>query len=364
MTSLRNQIDQAVASAVDRVVQSGDYRCYVGRESEQLEQELRTMFQHQNQSHHFLLTNSGTVALELALRSIGVVEGDQVILSGYDYPGNFWVVQQAKCTPVLVDVDCDSTRIDLKQLDAAFSNRTRALIVSHLHGQYQPIESLRKWCDKRGVVLIEDACQAIGGMLHQQPVGTFGHFALLSFGGSKVISAGRGGALITSDERLFQKSKIAAGAGSGAYALSELSAAVVRAQLEFLPKINQCSANYFSQIERALPPSLNRVYLGRKDSLDASDDQPAYYQAGWLLQNQQEVQSVVERLIRLDLTVGTGFPGFHRRSARRCRTVAELTNTAALVDRLFTMHFSAAIDPIMEPQRIASEIAEAVQCVR
>ncbi len=360
MTTLRKEIDQSVAAAVDRAVQSGEYRRYLGSESERLEHDLRIIFP----AYHCLFVNSGTVALELALRSIGVVEGDQVILSGYDYPGNFWVVEQAKCTPVLVDVKPDSTLVDLEQLERARSDRTRALIVSHLHGQHQQIPTLRNWCDEYGIILIEDACQSIGARLEGQPLGSFGHLGLLSFGGSKVLSAGRGGALITADDRLFHKAKIAAGAGSGAYALSELAAAVVRAQLQFLPRVNQTTSDFFNAVERALPHSIHRVFLGDEGLTERVEYQAAYYQAGWILQTEKAVQAVVDRLSIQGLTVGTGFPGFHRRSARRCRTVTELTNTAALVDRLLVIHFSAAIEQNIEPECLANEMAEALKCCR
>lgn len=178
-----------------------------------------------------LLANSGTSALELRLKSIGVSPGDEVILSGYDYPGNFWVIEQLECTPVLIDVSPESVEVNIDALQRARSSKTKACIVSHLHGRLQRVDQIRR-ADDCSITLIEDACQALGAFIDGRPTTSFGHMATLSFGGSKVISAGRGGA-VTRNERLFQRAKIASGAGS-AYSLSELSAAIVAEQLSIL----------------------------------------------------------------------------------------------------------------------------------
>ena len=362
MVSLKEQVDNSVRDAAARAISSGAHRRYIGDDSTNLQDELSQLLD----GAQVLLANSGTSALELALKSIGVSPGDEIILSGYDYPGNFWVIEQLQCTPVLIDVSPESVEVNIDALQAARSSKTKACIVSHLHGHLQKVDQIRRWADDCSITLIEDACQALGARIQGRPTTSFGHMATLSFGGSKVISAGRGGALATHDQRLFQRAKIASGAGSGAYALSELSAAIVAEQLKYLSRINSQCCNYFSDVEQLIPKSLSRTFLGTVHSNEpAIADQDgedsfanAYYQAGWILENPSQASAVAKLLCENGVSAGSGFPGFHRRSDRRCRTVGTLKYTAGIVDRLLVIHHSVAIDERFSAQQLSALIAE------
>jgi perosamine synthetase len=373
MPTLRQQIDEAIEQRLHQAVSQGAHRCYTGHYTEELESWLSSKF-----GCHPLLANSGTAALELALRSLGAVSGDEVILAGYDYPGNFWAVEQVGYTPVLVDVQPDSTIMDWNQLDEARSERTRACIVSHLHGQVQPIVELRRWADENGIFLIEDACQSFGGQLegeekmaldrevihdYGKTLGSIGHIGIVSFSGSKVISAGRGGALVTRDDKLFQKAKIASGAGSGAYGMSELAAAVVNAQLPFLQTINENTARFFRELQRAIsqdPSARAAVKVLFNELSSEGRGQLAMYQAGWVCSSAEIAALWTGRLDKLNVSGGGGFVGFHRRSKRRCRTVSDLVNTASLVDRLLVIHHGVAMDSQFSSQQLATELAGSI----
>lgn len=362
MVSLKEQVNNAVRDAATRAIGSGAHRRYIGDDSTNLQDELSQLLD----GAQVLLANSGTSALELALKSIGVRPGDEIILSGYDYPGNFWVIEQLQCTPVLIDVSPESVDVNIDALQAARSSKTKACIVSHLHGRLQQVDQIRRWAEDCSITLIEDACQALGARIQGRLTTSFGHMATLSFGGSKVISAGRGGALVTHDQRMFQRAKIASGAGSGAYALSELSAAIVAEQLKYLSRINSQCCNYFSDVEQLIPKSLSRTFLGTvhsnepaiadKDGEDSFAN--AYYQAGWILENPSQASAVAKLLCENGISAGSGFPGFHRRSDRRCRTVGTLNNTAGIVDRLLVIHHLVAIDERFSAQQLSALIAE------
>ncbi len=264
-----------------------------------------------------------------------------------------------QCTPVLIDVSPESVDVNIDALEAARSNKTKACIVSHLHGHLQKIDQIRRWADDCSITLIEDACQALGATIQGRPTTSFGHMATLSFGGSKVISAGRGGALVTHDARLFQRAKIASGAGSGAYALSELSAAIIAEQLKFLSSINARCSDYFSTVEQMIPKSLPRTFLGTTTvSAEKYPIENAYYQAGWIFENPAQTLATAKRLCENGISAGSGFPGFHRRSVRRCRTVGTLHYTAGVVDRLLVIHHSVAIDERFNAQQLSALIAE------
>lgn len=362
MVSLREQVDNAVRDAASRAIGSGAHRRYIGDNSTRLQDDLSQLLG----GAQVLLANSGTSALELALKSIGVSPSDEIILSAYDYPGNFWVIEQLQCTPVLIDVSPESVDVNIDALEAARSSKTKACIVSHLHGRIQQVDQIRRWADDCSITLIEDACQALGARIQHRPTTSYGHLATLSFGGSKVISAGRGGALVTDSERLFQRAKIASGAGSGAYALSELSAAIVAEQLKYLSRINARCCNYFSDVEQLIPKELPRTFLGtivsnepatiEKDGENSFAN--AYYQAGWIFENPAQASALAKLLCEKGITAGSGFPGFHRRSVRRCRTVGTLNNTAGIVDRLLVIHHSVAIDERFSAQQLSALIAE------
>src|SRR5204862_924383 len=132
---------------------------------------------------------------------------------------------------VLVDVQPGTACLDGEQLADACHERTRAVIVSHLHGELAPMADIRAFADCSGLLLIEDACQAPGAMIEGRPAGTWGDVGVLSFGGSKLLSAGRGGALLTRSAEFIQRAKVYCEQGNHAFPLSELQAAVLIPQL-------------------------------------------------------------------------------------------------------------------------------------
>ncbi|MCA9194514.1 MAG: aminotransferase class V-fold PLP-dependent enzyme [Planctomycetales bacterium] len=334
---LAQDIASAVRKRILRLIDSGDWRSYDGRQADELCKRLAACV---NQPY-CQLASSGSAALEIGLRAAGIGPGDEVILSAYDYPGNFWAIERAGARPVLVDITGDSWNIDLSQLAAAVAhaNSPKALIASHLHGMVQPIPELRNWCQQHGITLIEDACQALGGKAYDGPVGSSGEMCILSFGGSKTISAGRGGAVLSNDPALAQRIRLAAGAGSGPYAMSEMQCAAVLAQLDYLDALNQLSNLFFRKLDSWLRTAWSDLSSPRWHSTDYSA--PAYYQAGWLLPKLNNMQTQLDAretfLMKVSQNssfhLGIGFPGFHRRSARRCR-IATAANDCSNVDKI------------------------------
>src|SRR5438046_3177591 len=132
--------DPAVLDALQAAFQDGSWGKYHGRYVERLEERLRAYH-----ATDFALTcASGTFAVELALRALKIGPGDEVLLSAYDYPGNFLSVHAVGAMPVLVDVDPDNWNLDPTRLPAAIGPNTRAVIVSHLHGGIVPMSALTK----------------------------------------------------------------------------------------------------------------------------------------------------------------------------------------------------------------------------
>ena len=115
-----------------------------------------------------------------------------MILAAYDFPGNFRSVEAVGARPVLVDIDPRTWCLDSGRIAAAVSPATRAVIVSHLHGGLADMAQICEIASAHHLSVIEDACQAAGAQVQGRPAGAWGDAAVLSFGGSKLLTAGRG----------------------------------------------------------------------------------------------------------------------------------------------------------------------------
>jgi len=184
---------------------------------------------------HVLTCASGTLAVEVALRALGVGPGDEVIQAAYDYGGNFLSIHAVGALPVLVDVDPQNCTLEAYALAEAFSPRVKAVLVSHLHGGLADMPAIVDVCAGR-IPIVEDAAQCPGASVAGRPAGTWGDVGIWSFGGSKLLSAGRGGALFTRRAEVAQRARLVLGRGNNLVApLSELQALVLLPQLAKLP---------------------------------------------------------------------------------------------------------------------------------
>src|SRR5437899_1612531 len=138
-------------------------------------------------------------------------------------------------------------------LDAAFTPLTKAVVCSHLHGGLVPMREVMEVCAGRGVGVVEDAAQAPGAVVQGKPAGTWGDVGTLSFGGSKLLCAGRGGALLFRDTQVFQRAKLWLHRGLQQWApLSELQAAALRPQLARLPEATFLRAERVSELLKTI----------------------------------------------------------------------------------------------------------------
>ena len=375
---LVNEIQAAVGEVLNEMVQDRAFASYQGEYSDQLTKQLISSLS----STHCSLFSSGSSAMEAVLRAIGAGPGDKVLLSGYDYPGNFWAIERCGATPVLLDTEPHSWNLDAAKFEAVLGKleadgseqgAAKALIVSHLHGQLQDVAGLKAILRDRPIALIEDACQAIGANLQSRPgdsssflpIGASADALVVSFGGGKVLSAGRGGALLTRSDALAQKAKLAAGAGSGPYAMSELQAATVLAQLPFLKRINETTREFFAEVvDRIRKFTANSVWtLETPVDLTGHESLNSIYQMGWIRQSKgsaaNEVESWAIPSFRIEddgFSGGSGFSGFHRRSKRRCMTLLRLEQVPLLARDTIVVHHGVALVGETSPQEVAESI--------
>lgn len=147
--------------------------------------------------------NSGTDALILALAALGIGPGDDVITAANTFNATVAAIRLAGATPVLVDADEESFLIDVEQLPAAITPRTKALLPVHLYGKPCPMGAIVRLAESNGLAVIEDAAQAHGARVEGKRVGSFGQAGCFSFHPSKnLAAAGDAGILVTNDEKV------------------------------------------------------------------------------------------------------------------------------------------------------------------
>jgi dTDP-4-amino-4,6-dideoxygalactose transaminase len=154
-------------------------------------------------TEHAVGVSSGTAALELALRGLGVGPGDEVIVPTNSFIATAEAVSAVGATPRLVDVDPETALITAEIVEAGITPRTRCVIPVHLYGRTVDMDPLLSLCRDRGILVIEDACQAHGALSRGRPAGSMGDAGCFSFYPTKNLGAwGDGGAVVTSDPKL------------------------------------------------------------------------------------------------------------------------------------------------------------------
>ena len=225
---------------------------------------------------HAAAVSSGTAGLHLALLTLGIGEGDEVILPSFAFAGVVNLVLQVRSTPVFAEIDPLTLNLDPIAVARAITPRTRAILVIHTFGVPAEIDAIRSLAQQHGLALIEDACEAIGARFDGRRAGSFGDLAVLGFYPNKQMTMGEGGAVLTRDgdhaarlRRLRNQ-----GRDPGAdwldhvepgfnYRLSELACALGRAQLrrmdEILAQRRQAAERYEALL--AAIPGLERPPL-------------------------------------------------------------------------------------------------------
>ena len=337
----------------------GSWQRYSGQHGTALQQALLT--RHNRQHCH--LCCSGTAAMELALRAAGVQAGDEVILCAYDFKSNFINVLQLGARPVLVDTLPNHPVLDTAAVAAAITPATRAIIASHLHGLAAPLSQLQQITGERGIVLIEDACQNPGACLEGQPAGARGDLAILSFGGSKLLTAGRGGAVLTNNPQFAQRITLFTQRGNDAWPLSEMQAAVLLPQLHRLDQQNQIRAAAVRQLQSALAgsPAVSLLLSPEFHSTPLTSDgraTAAFYKTALLLNSGPTARNeLAAACLKRGIPLHPGFTALHTTHAKsRFINHGSLENAARLAERLLVLHHSALLLPASSLLQMAQEI--------
>lgn len=155
--------------------------------------------------NHAINTNSCTCAMHLALVTLGIGPGDEVIVPDLTWVATANAVMYVGATPVFADIEADSWCLDPQSFEAAITERTKAVMPVHLYGHPARMDKIMEIARKYNLYVVEDAAPAIGAECQGQKVATFGDFAAFSFQGAKLLVTGEGGMLLTNNEELYKK---------------------------------------------------------------------------------------------------------------------------------------------------------------
>ncbi|WP_299391975.1 DegT/DnrJ/EryC1/StrS family aminotransferase [uncultured Gelidibacter sp.] len=231
--------------------------------AKQLEAELQSTFK----TEYVQLVSSGTAAVSVALAASGIGAGDEVIMPSFTFVASFEAILMVGAIPVLVDID-DTLALDPKAVKNAITSKTKAIMVVQMCGSMGDMDALQKISSEHDLILIEDACQAIGATYKGKALGTIGHLGCFSFDFVKTITSGEGGAVITNNKDYYVNADHYSDHGHdhegndrGAeghpflgynFRISELHAAVGLAQVRRLPDFLAIQKKNYTVLRNAL----------------------------------------------------------------------------------------------------------------
>jgi len=248
---IKKEIDNAVKRVLDKGVFIG------GKEVEKFEKEMAKFCG----VKYVISVNSGTDALFLSLKALGVKEGDEVITSPFTFIATAEAIANVGAKPVFVDIDSLTFNIDSSKIEQKITKRTKAILPIHLFGQMADMKRIMTIAKKYKLYVIEDTAQAIGARYNNNKAGSIGNLGCFSFFPSKNLAAfGDGGAITTNDKKLADKIHLLKNHGSSKKdkylnlilgtnsRLDSIQAAILRVKLKYLNQWNkkrQENAKYY-----------------------------------------------------------------------------------------------------------------------
>jgi dTDP-4-amino-4,6-dideoxygalactose transaminase len=248
------------AQAVANVVRSGEWFAGTGTQCRDFANEWARL----HDARYAVPCTNGTHALEIALRAAGVQAGDEVITTPYTFIATGAACVQINAVPIFADVDLATFNLDPAAVEAAITEKTRAIIAVHIAGNPADMDALGEIARRKNLILIEDAAQAHLAEWRERKVGAIGKVGTFSFQASKNLNAGEGGIVTTDDEETYEQSWSLVNCGrvreggwyehrmlSGNFRLTEFQAALLLSQMRRLPeqtRLRNENAQYLASI--------------------------------------------------------------------------------------------------------------------
>lgn len=371
------QYDDTERAALERALAQGQWWRLGGGEVAAFEQE----FADHHGARYALAVTNGTHALELALQTMGIGPGDEVIVPAFTFISSSQAVQRLGAVSVPVDVDPATYNIDVEAAAAAITPRTKAIMPVHMAGLMADMDALAKLSADSGVPLLQDAAHAHGAIWRGQRVGELGSVAAFSFQNGKLMTAGEGGAVLFTEEDMFEHAFLRHSCGrprtdrrylhriAGTnMRMNEFSGAVLRAQLSRLE----------GQIEvrEERWPVLSDLLAGIPGVVPQADDDRAdrnpHYMAmfrlpGW---SEERRNALVDRLVEAGVPAFAAFRAIYRTDAFweinvPDETVDEIAarcpNADAISRDCVWLHHRTLLAPVRALEDTATIVAELVR---
>jgi perosamine synthetase len=225
---------------------------------------FETVFAEYVGAKYALATSSCTGALQIALMSLDIGAGDEVIVPDETWVATANAVRYVGATPVFADIELDTWNIDARSIESLITPRTKAIIAVHMYGHPTRMGQVLEVARKHNLKVVEDAAPAIGAEWQGKRCGSFGDFAAFSFQGAKLLVTGEGGMLVTSDDMLYEKAKKIWDQGRNPskvfwidsdgvkFKMSNIQAALGLGQLERADELIEMKRRLFSWYEEGL----------------------------------------------------------------------------------------------------------------
>ena len=268
--------------------------------------------------------SSGTAALEIALKIIKLKKGDEVIISNFTIFSTAMAVVKQNAIPVLIDCDLENWNMKIEDVIKKISNKTRAIIATHIYGYPIEIDKIQKICKKHKIILIEDAAEMFGHKYKKKYCGSFGDISIFSFYSNKNITTGEGGAILTNltkyKDKIFDFKNLCFGKKNRFnhydigwnYRFTNMQAALGLSQLKRIKKIiskkREIGKTYYNFLK-----DNKKVYI-QKPKLNNTEN--IYWVVGILIKNKRIIaKKLREKLAKKGIETRDFFWPMHKQTA-------------------------------------------------
>ena len=319
---------------------------------------------------HAVAVSSGTAGLHLALVTLGIGEGHEVILPSFAFIAVANAVLQVRATPVFAEIDPVTLNLSPAAVEQAITPRTRAILVVHTFGVPADMDALQSIARRHNLALIEDACEAIGARFDDRPAGSFGDLAVFGFYPNKQLTTGEGGAILARDPAHAARLRSLRNQGRNPeagwldhveigynYRLSDLACALGRVQLSRIDEIltrRRAAAERYQSLLGAIPGlALPPLALPRRTI--------SWFVYVVRLPARANRDSIQAALAAKGIATGRYFAPIHQQPAWRSHpsAVAALSLTESIARRTLALPFFNRITSLQQ-QRVASAIRQAL----
>ncbi len=290
-------------------------------------------------SNYCITVNNGTAALHLALLSLGIKKGDEVLVPSFTYIAPVNAIKYVGATVKFLDSKVETGQIDEDSIKKNITKNTKAIILVHLYGYMCDISKVKKICDKYKLYLIEDCAESFGSYFNKKHTGTFGDVGTFSFFGSKTITTGEGGMVVTNQKNLAEK------------IYKYKTVGVVKKRNNYWHDVigynyrmtNICAAIGLAQIDKSkkILSEKKRVFLSYEKNLKntqikflkiINNSKPSFWQIVIFVKNSKIRDSLSRYLERKGIETRTSFPPIHTMPMYKKKLKSRLPKTKILAN--------------------------------